>query len=80
MDSGEVPVMPLPPDLRAFKRLIASYGNRKEGPSQKFVKKFDISLVELPAERICCLALNLAEHGLISQFIGLWPSPKAIEG
>ena len=44
------------------------------------MKKVDIPSVELPAERICRSALNLAERGLIGQFTGLWSSPKAIDG
>ena len=40
----------------------------------------DIPSVELPAAQTCQSALNLAEWGLIGQFIGLWPSPKAIDG
>ena len=75
---GGVP--PLPLDLKYFKRLIASCGKRKGGPSQKFVKKVDIPSVELPANRTCCSTLNLVKQGLIGQFIGLWPSPKAING
>ena len=39
------PPLPLPPDLEAFKRLIASSGKRKGGPTQKFVKKVDIPSV-----------------------------------
>ena len=80
MDPGGVPPLSLPPDMEAFKRLIAFRGNRKGGASNKFVKKVDIPSVELPAERICHSMLNLAERGLIGQFTGLWPSPKAIEG
>lgn len=30
-------------------------------------------------EETCRTALNLAEGGLIGQFTGLWPSPKAVE-
>ena len=79
MDSGDPP--PLPPELLAFKRLIASSGKRK-GSSlvQQFVKKVDIPSVELPAKRPCRAALNLTECGLIGQFTGLWPSPKEIDG
>ena len=49
MDSGRDPPLPLPSDLDASKRLIASCGKRKGGPSHKFVKKVDIPSVELPA-------------------------------
>ena len=37
MESGGVPPLPLPPDMEAFKRLIASSGKRKGGFSQKIV-------------------------------------------
>ena len=63
MDSRGVPLLPLPPDLEAFKRMIASSGKRKGGVSQKFVKKVDIPFVELHAERTCQSTLNLAEWG-----------------
>jgi hypothetical protein len=47
---------------------------------QKFVKKLDsIPSVALPAEETCRSALNLVERGLIGQFTGLWPSPKAVD-
>ena len=69
MDSGGVP--PLPPELEAFKMLIASGRKRTQGGVQRFVKKVDIPSVELPAERTCRLALKLANRGLIGQFLGL---------
>ena len=47
---------------------------------QQFVKKVDIPTIELPDDRPCRMTLNLSEHGLIGQFTGLWPSPKAIDG
>ena len=72
--------LPLPLDLEAFKKLIAYSGKRKGGPAQKFVKKVDIPSVELPTDKTCRLALNLAQHGLIGKFPGLWPSLKAIDG
>ena len=77
---GGEPPLPLPPDLEDFKKLIASNGKRNGGIAQKFVKKVDIPSIELPAEKNCRLALNLVERGLIGQFTGLWPSPKAIDG
>ena len=80
MDLGGVPSLSLPPDLEAFKRLIASSGKRKGGASNKFVKKVDIPSIEIPIERIYRSTLNIAEQGLIGQFTGLWPSLKAIEG
>ena len=80
MESGRDPPLPLPPEFDAFKRLIASCGKRKGGPLQKFVKKVDIPSVELQVGRTCRYALSLAEQGLIGKFIGLLPSPKAIDG
>ena len=66
---------PLPPKLEAFKHLNSACGKRKGSPlSQSFVKKTDIPLVDLPPERPCQTALNLAERGLIGQFTGLSPS------
>ena len=72
---------PLPPDLEAFRSLVAASEKRPPSVSQqKFVKKLDnIPTVTLPAEDACRSALNLAERGLIGQFTGLWPSPKAVE-
>ena len=62
----------LPPEIDAFKCLIASCGKRKGCPlGQSFVKKIDILSVDIPTERPCRIALNLVERGLIGQFIGL---------
>ena len=81
MESGSDPPPPLPPELLAFKRLVASSGKQKGNSLvQQFVKKVDIPSVELPAERPCQMALNIYERGLIGQFTGLLPSPKAIDG
>ena len=63
MDSRGVP--PLPPELEAFKLLIASGRKRTGGGVQRFVKKVDIPFVELPAEWTCRSALNLDDWGLI---------------
>ena len=83
MDPGGGPVAspPLPPELEAFRSLIAAVGNHPSfGSQQKFVKKLaNIPTMSLPMEETCRSSLNLAERGLISQFTGLWPSPKAVE-
>ena len=69
MDAGGYPPPLLPPELEAFKRLVASCSKRKGGSnSQRFVKKVDIPFVELPAERICRTSVNLVERGLIGHF------------
>ena len=47
------PPLPLPLDLEAFKRLIASSGMRKGDPAQKFVKKVDILSIELHVVHTC---------------------------
>ena len=67
MDIGGGSTPPIPPNIVSFKRLVASYGNRKGNPNvQQFVKKSDnIPSVELPAECPCHTALNLAKRGLI---------------
>ena len=69
MDLGGVP--PLPPELEAFKKLIASGRKRNGGGSQKFIKKVDIPSIELLVEQTCRSDLNLADRGLIGQFSGL---------
>ena len=71
MEFGRDPPLPLPPDLDAFKRLIASCGKRNGGPLQKFVKKVNIPLVEVPVEQTCRSTLSLVERGLIGQFTRL---------
>ena len=82
MDIGGGSSPPIPLEIDAFKRLVVFYGKRKGSPIvQQFVEKaINIPSVELLVERPCRTALNLAEHGLIGKFTGLWPSPKAIDG
>jgi hypothetical protein len=78
---GSAPPLSPPPEISAFKALIAATSKRPLTASQqKFVKKLDsIPTVALPEEETCKAALNLAERGLIGQFTGLWPSPKSVE-
>jgi hypothetical protein len=70
-----------PPEVQAFRKLVASGPKRPPTASQqKFVKKMaSIPTVALPEDEICRAALNLTERGLIGQFMGLWPSPKSVE-
>jgi hypothetical protein len=70
-----------PPEVTAFKSMIAAGPKRPPSASQqKFVKKMaSIPSVALPEAETCKAALNLAEKGLIGQFTGLWPSPKSVE-
>ena len=83
MEPGGGPAAPppFPPEIEAFKALVTASRKRQvTGPQQKFVKKLDsIPKVALPEEEICRSALNLTEKGLIGQFTGLWPSPRAVE-
>jgi hypothetical protein len=70
-----------PPEVQAFRKMVATGSKRPPSASQqKFVRKMDsIPTVALPEEETCKAALNLAERGLIGQFMGLWPSPKTVE-
>jgi hypothetical protein len=70
-----------PPEVQAFRNMVATGPKRPPSASQqKFVRKMDsIPTVALPEEETCKAALNLAERGLIGQFMGLWPSPKSVE-
>jgi hypothetical protein len=76
----KAPPPPLPPDLDAFRKLVATCNKRPASDShQKFVKKLDsIPSIDLPAKETCRSTMNLAERGIIGQFMGLWPSPKAV--
>jgi hypothetical protein len=66
--------------LEAFKALVRSAGPKsKPSLSSKFVKKMEISSLELSPEQPCSLALLLAEKSLIGKFTGLWPNPKTVE-
>ena len=74
------PSPPLP-EIDAFKCPVSSCGKRKGSPlGQSFVKKTNITYVDLSVERPCQTALNLAERGLIGQFTRLWSSLKVVEG
>jgi hypothetical protein len=64
-----------------FRKLVATSNKRPTSEhQQKFVKKLEtIPTVALSTEEPCRSALNLTERGLIGTFIGLWPSPKAVD-
>jgi hypothetical protein len=70
-----------PPEVQAFRKMVETGAKRPPSATQqKFVRKMDsIPTVALPEEETCKAALNLAERGLIGQFMGLWPSPKTVE-
>ena len=82
MDIGGGSSPPIPLEIDAFKKLVASCGNRKGSPIvQQFLTKVaNIPSAELFVERPCHTTLNLVERGLTGKFTGLWPSPKAIDG
>ena len=69
------------PKIFAFRSMVEASGKRKPSQVQQtFVKKLDnIPSVDLPVEQPCRTTMNIAERGLIGQFTGLWPSPKAID-
>lgn len=83
MEAPEGPSPPPdpPPEVSAFKNLIANGSVRQPSlTQQKFIKRLEsIPAVALPEEDTCKAALNLSEKGLIGQFTGLWPSPKSVE-
>lgn len=72
---------PSPSDLDAFRALVVATDKQPISLSQQnFVKKLDnIPTVSLPVEGACRTTLNLVGRGLIGQFTGLWPSPKAVD-
>jgi len=65
----------------AFRRLVSSGGKRPFQPVvPKFIKKLEeIPEIVLPEDHPVKTALALAERGLVGQFMGLWPSPKATD-
>jgi hypothetical protein len=78
---GDSAPPPLSSIEHTFRRLIASGGKRK-GPSSvpKFIKKlYEIPEISLPKTQAIKIALALSERGLVSQFMGLWPSAKTTE-
>jgi len=78
----EAPPPPPPlPEILAFRKLIDSSNKRMARETQcNFVKKLDrIPTVAIPAEDSCIFAMKLVERGLIGQFYGRWPSPKAVD-
>lgn len=67
--------------LLAFKALVqADTPKGTSQPPTKFVKRMEeIPSLELSPAEPCWKALILSERALIGKFIGLWPSPKAVE-
>lgn len=66
--------------FEAFNRILAGLPKKKNTKAVKFVKRLDdIPVISLPPETPIQVALSLAKTALISQFTGLWPSPKTIE-
>jgi hypothetical protein len=74
------PQPPQSPDLAAFQTLISSYTKSAKGAqTSRFVKRIEeIPKVAVHTTSSRPFALRLAENGLIGQFTGLWPSPKAM--
>jgi len=65
----------------AFRRLLKSPGFKPVAPSiPKFIKKLDaVPEIDLPSEEPIKIALALAERGLVSQLMGLWPSTRTTD-
>jgi len=81
LEGGSEPPTSLPPEILDFKQLVGKCSKRPMTASQnKFVKKIEtIPIVTLLAKEPYRAAMNIAKGGLIGQFTGLWPSPRAIE-
>jgi len=64
-----------------FTTLMAENEAPKARPSiSKFVKKLvDILEISLPPTLPRKAAISLAKRGLVGQFTGLWPSPRAVQ-
>jgi hypothetical protein len=51
----------------------------QKNPQSKFVKKMDdIPKVQVHADSSRPLVLKIVEHGLVGQFMGIWPSPRVV--
>jgi len=76
---GEPPLVSPSRDMQAFQALVSSYAKApKILPSHFFKKAAEIPKVVVFAPSTRPLALRLANRGLIEQFTGLWPSPRAM--
>jgi hypothetical protein len=65
-------------DITAFSSFITSLPKPSKHPSSHFVKKLDeISTIPIQDNSIN-LVLCFVENGLIGQFTGIWPSPRAM--
>jgi hypothetical protein len=67
------------PDIDVFRALVFSATRTVKAPPSKFVKQLDeIPQVPVHADSSRSLALKLADRGLIGQFTGIYPSPRAV--
>lgn len=67
--------------ITIFSSLISENGATRIKPTTtKFVKKLtNILEISLPPSIPWKAAISLVERGLVGQFTGLWPSPKAVQ-
>jgi hypothetical protein len=76
---GDPPLVSPSPDMQAFQALVSSYAKAPKILPSHFVKKAaEIPKVVVFAPSARPLALRLTDRGLIGQFTGLWPSPRAM--
>jgi hypothetical protein len=72
---------PPPSPSISFWKLVAAC-SKKSTPTapSSFVKKLDaIPEIDLPPELPMKVALSLSEHGLVGQFMGIWPSTRSTD-
>lgn len=71
---------PLFTEIASFNILIALASKFSKKGESKFVKRAEeIPKIEICAPQARSHALQLVDNGLISQFTGLWPSPKMVK-
>jgi hypothetical protein len=74
---------PPPPSStdEAFRKLVNAQGKKtSQSEIPKFIKKLDvIPEITLLEDHPIKIAMDLAERGLVVQFMGLWPSKKTTD-
>jgi hypothetical protein len=77
---GGVPSPP-PSTADSFRKLLVAHGKKlPPAAPPSFVKKLDsIPEIDLPPDHPMCVAVSLSDHGLVGQFMGLWPSTRSTD-
>jgi hypothetical protein len=81
MDSTSIGGSQSPPELEAmaFQAIVSSYQKPLKVLPPRFVKRTDKSFEgNIPPIASRNKAITLVERGVISQFTGIWPTPKAM--